>query len=550
MFNNLIRVTQIARLFIKYDVDKMLVNCGSGKCKFYFYMLPWNWFRKRKVDNIPQKIRMMFEELGPIFVKLGQVISTRKDLLPNDVADELSKLQDRVKPFPEDISMKIIENELGDKISNLFNDFKAEPLASASIAQVHAAQLKNGKDVIIKVVRPDIHKAIKKDLLLMKKIAEFLTSLSDDFKRMHLIEVVNDYELLVYDETDLIKESTNAKKIRDNFQRSKLIYIPEIYWDYVTKNILVMERIYETPINDKAELLKQGINFEKLAKNAVESFFIQVFEHNFFHADMHPGNIFVKKIGDDDVQFVLVDFGIMGSLSKFDKRYLAENFVAFFNRDYEKVARLHVECEWVPKDTNISLLEKAIRDNCESMLDKSIKDVSLSDIILGLFDTARKFKLEVQPQLILMQKALLYTEGLGREFHPELDLWKTSKPILEKWMKKQKGLSSVVKNLKNNYSDMVDILPELPSALRKFINLLNNDQLNLDRNLEKLNKIENSIFKSTRRNYWMTASLIFTLFVTISIYFNLNNISIINHPIYLYMVLLSILIIVMRPRKK
>ena len=550
MFNNLIRVIQIARLFIKYDVDKMLVNCGSGKCKFYFYMLPWNWFRKRKVDNIPQKIRMMFEELGPIFVKLGQVISTRKDLLPNDVADELSKLQDRVKPFPEDISMKIIENELGDKISNLFNDFKAEPLASASIAQVHAAQLKNGKDVIIKVVRPDIHKAIKKDLLLMKKIAEFLTSLSDDFKRMHLIEVVNDYELLVYDETDLIKESTNAKKIRDNFQRSKLIYIPEIYWDYVTKNILVMERIYETPINDKSELLKQGINFEKLAKNAVESFFIQVFEHNFFHADMHPGNIFVKKIGEDDVQFVLVDFGIMGSLSKFDKRYLAENFVAFFNRDYEKVARLHVECEWVPKDTNISLLEKAIRDNCESMLDKSIKDVSLSDIILGLFDTARKFKLEVQPQLILMQKALLYTEGLGREFHPELDLWKTSKPILEKWMKKQKGLSSVLKNLKNNYSDMADILPELPSALRKFINLLNNDQLNLDRNLEKLNKIENSIFKSTRRNYWMTASLIFTLFVTISIYFNLNNISIINHPIYLYMVLLSILIIVMRPRKK
>tara|TARA_Y100000022_G_scaffold30895_1_gene24253 strand:+ start:847 stop:2496 length:1650 start_codon:yes stop_codon:yes gene_type:complete len=549
MLNNLIRVAQIARLFIKYDVDKMLVNCGSGKCKFYFYMLPWNWFRKRKIDNIPQKIRMMFEELGPIFVKLGQVISTRKDLLPNDVADELSKLQDRVKPFPEDISMKIIENELGDKISNLFNDFKAEPLASASIAQVHAAQLKNGKDVIIKVVRPDIHKAIEKDLLLMKKIAEFLTSLSDDFKRMHLIEVVNDYELLVYDETDLIKESTNAKKIRDNFQGSKLIYIPEIYWDYVTKNILVMERIYETPINDKAELLKKGINFEKLAKNAVESFFIQVFEHNFFHADMHPGNIFVKKIGDDDVQFVLVDFGIMGSLSKFDKRYLAENFVAFFNRDYEKVARLHVECEWVPKDTNISLLEKAIRDNCESMLDKSIKDVSLSDIILGLFDTARKFKLEVQPQLILMQKALLYTEGLGREFHPELDLWKTSKPILEKWMKKQKGLSSVVKNLKNNYSDMVDLLPELPSVLRKIINLLNNDQLNLDRNIEKLNQIENSIFKSTKRNYWMIAALVFTLFVTISTYFNLNNISI-NHPIYLYMVLISILIIVMRPRKK
>ena len=547
MFNNILRILQIARLFIKYDVDKMLVNCGSGRCKFYFYMLPWNWFRTRRIENIPLKIRMMFEELGPIFVKLGQVISTRKDLLSDDIAFELSKLQDNVKPFPKDISMQIIENELGDKISNIFNNFTAEPLASASIAQVHSAQLKNGKDVIVKVVRPGIHKAIEKDLLLMKRIAEFLTSLSDDFKRMHLIEVVNDYELLVYDETDLIKESTNAKKIRDNFKNSKLIYIPEIYWNYVTRNILVMERTYATPINDREELIRQGIDFEKLATNAVESFFIQVFEHNFFHADMHPGNIFVDKVGND-VQFVLVDFGIMGSLSTFDKRYLAENFVAFFNRDYAKVARLHVECEWVPKDTNISLLEKAIRDNCESMLDKSIKDVSLSDIILGLFDTARKFKLEVQPQLILMQKALLYTEGLGREFHPELDLWKTSKPILEKWMNKQKGFSAALKNLKNNYSDIVDLLPELPGAMRKVINLLNNDQLNLDRNLKKLEHIENSIFKSTRRNYWMSAILIFTIFAITLTYLIINNI--VYQPIYLYILFFSILIIIMRPRKK
>ena len=251
MLNNILRILQIERLFIKYDVDKMLVNCGSGRCKFYFYMLPWNWFRTRRIENIPLKIRMMFEELGPIFVKLGQVISTRKDLLSDDIAFELSKLQDNVKPFPKDISMQIIENELGDKISNIFNNFTAEPLASASIAQVHSAQLKNWKDVIVKVVIPGIHKAIEKDLLLMKRIAEFLTSLSDDFKRMHLIEVVNDYELLVYDETDLIKESTNAKKIRDNFKNSKLIYIPEIYWNYVTRNILVMERTYATPINDR-----------------------------------------------------------------------------------------------------------------------------------------------------------------------------------------------------------------------------------------------------------------------------------------------------------
>jgi ubiquinone biosynthesis protein len=546
MFNNIFRVIQIARLFIKYDVDKMLVSCGSGKCKFYFYMLPWNWFRKRRIDNIPLRIKMMLEELGPIFVKLGQVISTRKDLLGDDIANELSKLQDSVKPFPKEISMRIIEEELGLKINEVFNSFTPEPLASASIAQVHEAQLKNGQDVIIKVVRPNIKNEIEKDLLLMKRIAVFLTSLSDDFKRMHLIELVNDYEMLVYDETDLIKESSNAKKIKNNFKDSKLIYIPEIYWDYVTKNILVMERTYATPVNDKKELKRQGINFEQLATNAVESFFIQVFEHNFFHADMHPGNIFIQKV-EDNVQFVLVDFGIMGSLSNFDKKYLAENFVAFFNKDYAKVARLHVECEWVPKDTNISLLEKAIRENCESMLDKSIEDVSLSDVILGLFDTARKFKLEVQPQLILMQKALLYTEGLGREFHPKLDLWKTSKPILEKWMKKQKGITSVLKNLKNNSSEIIDLLPEIPGALRKIINLINNDQLNLDNNIKKLDMIEKSISKNTRRNYWMTAILIFSLFAIVVTYLVHHNIY--YQSIYWYILILTIVIIMLRPRK-
>ena len=546
MFNNIFRVIQIARLFIKYDVDKMLVSCGSGKCKFYFYMLPWNWFRKRRIDNIPLRIKMMLEELGPIFVKLGQVISTRKDLLGDDIANELSKLQDSVKPFPKEISMRIIEEELGLKINEVFNSFTPEPLASASIAQVHEAQLKNGQDVIIKVVRPNIKNEIEKDLLLMKRIAVFLTSLSDDFKRMHLIELVNDYEMLVYDETDLIKESSNAKKIKKNFKDSKLIYIPEIYWDYVTKSILVMERTYATPVNDKKELKRQGINFEQLATNAVESFFIQVFEHNFFHADMHPGNIFIQKV-EDNVQFVLVDFGIMGSLSNFDKKYLAENFVAFFNKDYAKVARLHVECEWVPKDTNISLLEKSIRENCESMLDKSIEDVSLSDVILGLFDTARKFKLEVQPQLILMQKALLYTEGLGREFHPKLDLWKTSKPILEKWMKKQKGIPSILKNLKNNSSEIIDLLPEIPGALRKMINLINNDQLNLDNNIKKLDMIEKSISKNTRRNYWMTAILIFSLFAIVITYLVHHNIH--YQSIYWYILILTIVIIMLRPRK-
>jgi ubiquinone biosynthesis protein len=547
MINNLIRIIQIIYLFIKYDVDKMLVDSSNASSKFYFYILPWNWFRTKPVKNIPEKIKMMLEELGPIFVKLGQVISTRKDLLGDDVANELSKLQDHVKPFPKEISMRIIEEELGLKINEVFSSFTPEPLASASIAQVHEAQLKNGKDVIVKVVRPNIKNEIERDLLLMKRIAAYLTSLSDEFQRMHLIELVNDYEMLVYDETDLIKESSNAKKIKENFKDSKLIYIPEIYWDYVTKNMLVMERTFATPVNDKEELRRQGIDFEQLSTNAVESFFIQVFEHNFFHADMHPGNIFIQKI-DNNVQFVLVDFGIMGSLSNFDKKYLAENFVAFFNKDYAKVARLHVECEWVPRDTNISLLEKAIRENCESMLDKSIEDVSLSDVILGLFDTARKFKLEVQPQLILMQKALLYTEGLGREFHPKLDLWKTSKPILEKWMKKQKGIPSILKTLKNNSSEIIDLLPEIPGALRKIINLINNDQLNLDNNIKKLDMIEKSISKNTRRNYWMTAILIFSLFAIVVTYLVHNNIY--YQSIYWYILILTIVIVMLRPRKK
>ena len=547
MINNIIRIIQIIYLFIKYDVDKMLVDSSNASSKFYFYILPWNWFRTKPVKNIPEKIKMMLEELGPIFVKLGQVISTRKDLLGDDVANELSKLQDHVKPFPKEISMRIIEEELGLKINEVFSSFTPEPLASASIAQVHEAQLKNGKDVIVKVVRPNIKNEIERDLLLMKRIAAYLTSLSDEFQRMHLIELVNDYEMLVYDETDLIKESSNAKKIKENFKDSKLIYIPEIYWDYVTKNMLVMERTFATPVNDKEELRRQGIDFEQLATNAVESFFIQVFEHNFFHADMHPGNIFIQKI-DNNVQFVLVDFGIMGSLSNFDKKYLAENFVAFFNKDYAKVARLHVECEWVPRDTNISLLEKAIRENCESMLDKSIEDVSLSDVILGLFDTARKFKLEVQPQLILMQKALLYTEGLGREFHPKLDLWKTSKPILEKWMKKQKGIPSILKTLKNNSSEIIDLLPEIPGALRKIINLINNDQLNLDNNIKKLDMIEKSISKNTRRNYWMTAILIFSLFAIVVTYLVHNNIY--YQSIYWYILILTIVIVMLRPRKK
>ena len=544
---NFFRIIQIIRLFIKYDVDKMLVDSNFVQNKGYFYFLPWNWFRVKPVTDGPKKIRLMFEELGPIFVKLGQVISTRKDLLSVEIAEELAKLQDRVRPFSSNESKKIIEKELKKDIRDIFSKFDDEPLASASIAQVHSAQLKNGSEVIVKVVRPGIKKDIEKDIRLMKIIARYLTSLSEEFKRMHLIEVVNDYEILVYDETNLMKESLNAKKIKENFHESKLVYIPSIFWEYVTKNVLVMERTFATPINDRKKLISEGIDFNELATSAVELFFIQVFEHNFFHADMHPGNIFIQK-KQDRVQFVLVDFGIMGSLSTFDKKYLAENFVAFFNRDYEKVARLHVECEWVPRDTNVSLLESAIRDNCESMLDKPIKDVSLSEIILGLFDTARRFKLEVQPQLVLMQKTLLYTEGLGREFSPELDLWKTSKPILEKWMRKQKGLSSILKRLQKNSYDLLDILPDLPQIMKRLSNIIDSDKLSLEKNIDKLEDIETTLYENSQRNYKSFLILITVLIFSINYY--LYSINILE-PFFFYISLFILFILFsMRPKRK
>ena len=550
MTSNLFRIIQIIYLFLKYDVDKMLVDSDIVSNKKYFYILPWNWFRRKPVKNIPEKIRSMLEELGPIFVKLGQVISTRKDLLAEPIAKELSKLQDHVKPFPAEVSKSIVESELKSKITDIFQSFTTEPLASASIAQVHEAKLKDGSDIIVKVVRPGIKKEIEKDLLLMKRIAKYLTSLSDEFKRMHLIEIVNDYEILVYDETDLIKEAANAKKIKKNFLNSELIYIPEIYSEYLTKNILVMERTFATPINNKDELKEQGINFKQLAENAIEIFFIQVFEHNFFHADMHPGNIFIQKNGDN-VQFVLVDFGIMGSLSKFDKKYLAENFVAFFNKDYEKVARLHVECEWVPRNTNILLLEKAIRDNCESMLDKQIKDVSLSDIIIGLFDTARRFKLEVQPQLVLMQKALLYTEGIGREFYSELDLWKTSKPILEKWMKKQKGISAVMRKLKYNSSDLLEILPELPATIRRLVNIINNNEFDINSNLKQLKVIEEKIKKNTLKNYWYFSIFLFLIPPTMitALFTIFDKLHYLGNFLLPYIIVVSLLILYSKPKR-
>ena len=511
---NIIRALKIIYLFFKYDIDKSLMRSNIiGFKKYLFLLLPWNLLTFNKSVNLAQNIRLICEDLGPIFVKLGQMISTRKDLLSDEIANELVKLQDNVTPFDGNTAKKIIEKELGKSTEDIFSFFETKPMASASIAQVHPAKLKTGEEVIVKVVRPDIKEKIIQDISLMKKIASYLDGLSSDFKRMHLIDIVNDYEMVIYDELNLIKEAASAKQIKKNFSGASFIYIPTVHCTYLTSRVMVMERIYGIPINNKDKLAKEGISFEEIAEKSVELFFVQVFEHNFFHADMHPGNIFIQK-NNDTFRFVLVDFGIMGSLSEFDKKYLAENFIAFFNRDYARVAKLHVECEWVPKDTNMPSLESAIRENCECMLDKPIKDVSLSDIIVNLFDTARRFKLEVQPQLILMQKTLLYTEGLGREFNPELDLWKTSRPILEKWMKEQKGPKVIAKKVFNNLDSYMEILPEIPSFFRRISNHYSGNSSDLTKNFDQLKIIEQKLQANKIRNhYYFSIILLVGIFI-------------------------------------
>ncbi len=512
--NNIVRALKIIYLFFKYDIDKSLMRSDIiGYKKYLFLLLPWNLLTFNKSVNLAQNIRLICEDLGPIFVKLGQTISTRKDLLSEEIANELVKLQDNVTPFDGNTAKKIVEKELGKSTEDIFSFFETKPMASASIAQVHPAKLKTGEEVIVKVVRPDIKEKIIQDISLMKKIASYLDGLSSDFKRMHLIDIVNDYEMVIYDELNLIKEAASAKQIKKNFLGTDFIYIPTVHCTYLTSKVMVMERIYGVPINNKDKLAKEGISFKEIAEKSVELFFVQVFEHNFFHADMHPGNIFIQK-HNDTFRFVLVDFGIMGSLSEFDKKYLAENFIAFFNRDYARVAKLHVECEWVPKDTNIPSLESAIRENCECMLDKPIKDVSLSDIIVNLFDTARRFKLEVQPQLILMQKTLLYTEGLGGEFNPELDLWKTSRPILEKWMKEQKGPKVIAKKVFNNLDSYMEILPEIPSFFRRISNHYSGNSSDLTKNFDQLKIIEQKLQANKIRNhYYFSILLLIGIFI-------------------------------------
>ena len=412
-----------------------------------------------------RRLRLALEELGPVFVKFGQILSTRPDLLTPEFAEELKQLQDRVTPFPGAEARALIETALGTPIEQAFASFETEPMASASVAQVHAATLRDGSDVVVKVIRPGIDAVIAEDVRLLLGIAELLERVSSDARRLHPVEVVTDYERTITNELDLLHEAANASQLRRNFTHSPLLYVPRVHWDFTRENVLVLERIYGTPISDVSALHAAGTNMKVLADRGVETFFTQVFEDNFFHADMHPGNIFVDLSDPDDPSYIAVDCAIIGTLTEADQDYLARNLLAFFNQDYRQVARLHVQSGWVPPGTDVSEFEKVIRGVCEPIFQKPISEISFGHFLLELFQTARRFDMEVQPQLVLLQKTLLNIEGVGRQLYPELDLWETAKPFMERWMAQRAGPVAALREVADRAPEFLEQLPQLPGLV-------------------------------------------------------------------------------------
>ena len=459
------RMFRISWVFCRYRLDIFLPIAElPGPLKLFFLLAPWHLFPQPKLDR-GDRLRLALEELGPVFVKFGQILSTRRDLLPDDMADSLKTLQDRVPPFPSDVARNIIEKSLGAPVSELFKEFSAAPLASASVAQVHAATLLNGQEVVVKVLRPGIEKVIHQDLALMYLMANLLEKYWTEGKRLHPVDVVADYDSTIHDELDLQREAANASQLRRNFDNSPLIYIPFIDWDYTRKSVMVMERIHGIPIADVPALKAAGVNLKVLAEKGVEIFFTQVFRDSFFHADMHPGNIFVDVSNPADPKYIAIDFGIVGTLAPDDQSYLARNLLAFFRRDYRQVAQLHIQSGWVPPDTRVNEFEAAIRTVCEPIFEKPLKDISFGHFLLRLFQTARRFNMEVQPQLVLLQKTLLNVEGLGRQLYPELDLWSTAQPFLESWMRKRIGPAGLIKSLQTHLPSWLEQSPEMPQLV-------------------------------------------------------------------------------------
>nr|VFJ75390.1 MAG: 2-octaprenylphenol hydroxylase [Candidatus Kentron sp. FW] len=459
------RLIYINIVLVRHGLDEIIFATHLFRpIRFLLYLLPWNWRRKPRAPRAV-RLRMALEDLGPIFVKFGQILSTRRDLLPEDIANELAKLQDRVPPFPGQKARILIERAYGCPLHEVFDSFDETPIASASIAQIHAARLPDGQEVVVKILRPNIRQTIERDVGLLYSIAELAQRYWRTGRRLRPREVVAEYEKTILDELDLLREGASATQLRRNFQDSDDLYVPAVFWPQTRRDVMVMERVFGVPISDRAALERHGIDFKLLAERGVEIFFTQVFRHNFFHADMHPGNIFVSVETPENPTYIAVDFGIMGTLTLQDQRYIAENFVAFFNRDYRRVAELHIMSGWVSSDTRVEEFESAIRTVCEPIFERPLKDISFGHLLVRLFQTARRFNMEVQPQLVLLEKTLLNIEGLGRQLYPDLDLWQTAKPFLERWMQEQLGMRAMVRELRTQVPYWGRALPTLPNLL-------------------------------------------------------------------------------------
>ena len=462
-----VRLVHIQRVLLQHRLDDLVRATHLYRpLRLLLLLSPGIWAARRRAGQRGENLRLALIELGPIFVKFGQAVSTRRDLLPADIADELAKLQDRVPPFPAALARASLERSYGRPLTEMFSRFEDTPIAAASIAQVHGATLPGGQDVIVKVLRPGVRAQIERDLELFYALARLARRYWPESRRVRPLEIVAEYEKTVLDELDLMREAANATQLKRNFAGSDLLHVPEVYWDHCRIDVLVTERIHGVVISDLARLRALGTDFRKLAENGVRIFFTQVFKHNFFHADMHPGNIFVLVEDPANPRYAAIDFGIIGTLDLRDQYYLASNFLAVLDRDYRRVATLHVESGWVPPGTRIAEMESAVRTVCEPIFNRPLKEISYGHVLLRLFEIARRFDMVIQPQLILLQKTLINVEGLGRELYPDLDVWSTAGPVLRAWMRERVSPRAMLHNLRHQWPEMLELVNELPAVVK------------------------------------------------------------------------------------